>query len=106
MKLLNDTVESIREINLSYLILARRLLQEDGPVWMHRLGLSKEVADILVTLTLTQLVRFAESTHLLCSFRFNDHAMLSALTNSSNGVEIPLEHAPALIAGPRTVQLA
>jgi flagellar transcriptional activator FlhD len=106
MKLLNDTVESIREINLSYLILAQRLLHEDGAVGMHRLGLSKEVANILVTLTLTQLVRFAESNHLLCSFRFNDHAMLSALTNSSNGADIALEHAPALTAGRRTEQFA
>jgi len=88
MKIFNETSESIREINLSYITLAQRLLQEDRAVGMLRLGLSKEVADILVNLTLAQVVKFAASNHLLCSFRFNDHAMLSALTKSSNRADV------------------
>ncbi len=36
-----DALESIREINLSYLMLAQRLLREDRPAGMFRLGLSE-----------------------------------------------------------------
>jgi len=103
MKTINDTSESIREINLSYITLAQRLLQEDRPAGMLRLGLSKEVADILANLTLDQMVKFAASNHLLCSFRFNDHALLSALTKSSNRADIVLEETAVLVAAQQPV---
>lgn len=106
MKTFNDTLESIREINLSYITLAQRLLREDRPVGMLRLGLSKEVADILANLTLAQAVKFAASNHLLCSFRFNDHAMLSALTKSPYRADIAAEHSAALMAPRQAVQFA
>ena len=106
MKTFNDTLESIRGINLSYITLAQRLLQEDRSVGMLRLGLSKEVADILANLTFAQVVKFAASNHMLCSFRFNDHAMLSALTNSQHGADIALEHTPVPIARQQAAQFA
>ena len=106
MKTFNDTLESIRELNLSYIVLARRLLQEDGPVGMLRLGLSKEVADILANLTSAQAVKFAASNHLLCSFRFNDHAMLSALTKSPYRADIAAQHSAASMAPQQAVQFA
>ncbi len=106
MKTFNDTLESIRELNLSYIILARRLLQEDGPFGMLRLGLSKEVADILANLTSAQALKFAASNHLLCSFRFNDYAMLSALTASPYRVDITAERSATSAAPQRAVQFA
>lgn len=106
MKPLNDTVDSIREINLSYLTLARRLLQEDNAVGMRCLGLSKEIADTLTALTLAQVVKFAESNHLLCSFRFDDHAMLSALTYPITTVDVTSKHAAAPMSGQQVVQFA
>ena len=106
MKILNDTVEPIREINLAYIMLARQLLQEEGAAGANRLGLSKEVADILANLTLTQVIKFAASDHLLCSFRFNDHAMLSALTNTSNRVGSAPQHSGLLAAEQKAVQFA
>jgi len=106
MKTFNDTLESIREINLSYVTLAQRLLQEDRPLGMLRLGLSKEVADILANLTVAQVVKFAASNHLLCSFRFNDHAMLSALTNLPHRADIATERFAVLTAREQAVQFA
>jgi len=106
MKPFNDTLESIREINLSYVTLAQRLLQKDRSLGMLRLGLSKEVADILANLTVAQAVKFAASNHLLCSFRFDDHAMLSALTNSPNRVDIATERFAVLTPREQAVQFA
>ena len=102
----NDSSESIREINLSYIMLVQRLLQKDRSAGMLRLGLSKEVADILAALTLAQVVKFAASNHLLCSFRFNDHTMLSALTDSTHRTDIAEERAAVSMVRQQAVQFA
>jgi flagellar transcriptional activator FlhD len=106
VKTLNDTSESIREINLSYIMLVQRLLQKDRTAGMLRLGLSSEVADILAALTLAQVVKFAASNHLLCSFRFNDHAMLSALTDSPRRADLAEEHSVVPTVRQQAVQFA
>ena len=49
---------------------------------MSSLGVSPEVADVLVTLSLKELTKLAAVSQILCSFRFNDHTVLSALTHS------------------------
>jgi flagellar transcriptional activator FlhD len=94
-----DIQESIREINLSYLILAQRILREDRAIGMFRLGLSAEVADLLVSLSLPQVVKLASSDQMLCAFRFNDHMLLSALTQPPKHADIASTHAAILMAG-------
>jgi flagellar transcriptional activator FlhD len=101
-----ETLESIREINLSYIMLAQRLLREDRAVGMFRLGLSAELADLLAGLTLAQVVKLASSEQLLCFFRFNDHTMLSALTATAKNAEIAPTHAAILLAGQQAEQFA
>ncbi|WP_224013473.1 MULTISPECIES: flagellar transcriptional regulator FlhD [Paraburkholderia] len=94
-----DIQESIRDVNLSYLVLAQRMLREDRAVGMFRLGLSAEVADLLAGLSLAQVVKLATSDHLLCAFRFNDQMLLSTLTQPSKHAEIVSTHAAILMAG-------
>jgi flagellar transcriptional activator FlhD len=93
-----DIQENIREINLSYLMLAQRILSEDRAIGMFRLGLSAEVADLLIGLSLAQVVKLASSDQLLCAFRFNDQMLLSALTQPPKHVEIASTHAAILMA--------
>jgi flagellar transcriptional activator FlhD len=102
----NDAIDSIREINLSYIMLAQQLLREDKAVGMFGLGLSKDVAEIIVNLSLQQVVKMAASNHLLCAFRFNDQAMLSALTKPQDKTQIAPTHAALLMAGQDAVQFA
>jgi len=102
----SETLESIREINLSYIMLAQRMLREDKPVGMFRLGLSSELADLLSGLSLAQIVKLASSDQLLCFFRFNDHSMLSALTQTAKHAEVASTHAAILLAGQPAEQFA
>ncbi|WP_413187903.1 flagellar transcriptional regulator FlhD [Paraburkholderia sacchari] len=102
----SETLDSIREINLSYLMLAQRMLREDKPVGMFRLGLSSELADLLSGLSLAQIVKLAASDQLLCSFRFDDHVMLSALTQTSRHADVAATHTAILLAGQSAVQFA
>ncbi len=106
MDLNSDTLESIREINLSYVMLAQRMLREDKAVGMFRLGLSSERADLLGGLSLAQCVKLASSDQLLCFFRFNDHAMFSALTQTAKNAEVAATHTAILLASQPAEQFA
>src|SRR5690606_5414912 len=71
----------IRETNLSYLILAQRLIRDDRAQALYRLGVSEEVADLLDALTPSQLLKIAAGNQLMCRFRFDDETIWSLLTD-------------------------
>lgn len=74
-----DNQESIREINLSYLSLAQRLLREDRREGMTKLGLTAALADVLSGLSREQTLKLASRDQLVCFFRLNGDAMLGVL---------------------------
>ncbi|MGN6315138.1 flagellar transcriptional regulator FlhD [Trinickia sp.] len=90
----NETLQSIREINLSYLSLAQRLLRTDRDAGRQRLGLSTQVADIIVDLSGPQLIKLAGCDQLVCFFRFNDRSMFSALSVPAARVPQPVDLVP------------
>lgn len=102
----SETADFIRDINLSYIMLAQRMLHEDKAIGMFRLGLSTEVADLLGGLSLAQCVKLASSDQLLCGFRFNEHAMLVALTQTVKSTDVAATHAAILLAGQPVEQYA
>ena len=102
----SELLDSIREINLSYLILAQRMLLEDKSVAAFRLGVSSEIATILASLTLAQIMKLAGSNQLLCAFRFNDHVSLSALAQPATHVDVAASHLAILLAGQPAEQFA
>jgi flagellar transcriptional activator FlhD len=77
----SQTLDSIRDLNLSYLLLAQRLLNEDADAAQARLGLSAEIARTLVQLTPAQTVRLASSSQVLCFFRLGGDALLEGLAS-------------------------
>lgn len=78
----NGLFHEIREINLSYLMLAQQMVRDNRAEAMLRLGVSQEIAELIATLTSAQLMKLAGSNMLLCRFRFDDHMLLSALTHN------------------------
>jgi flagellar transcriptional activator FlhD len=100
-----DMLNEIKEVNLSYLLLAQRLVREDKATGMFRMGISEQLADVLVNLTLAQTVKLASSTQLLCRFRFDDHAVLSALTHDGKNGATAQSHAAILLAGQPVEQI-
>ncbi|MDR3099922.1 MAG: flagellar transcriptional regulator FlhD [Paraburkholderia sp.] len=83
-----DMLSEINEVNLSYLLLAQRLLREDRPAGVRRMGISEQLADVLARLTAAQAARLAASSQLLCRFRFDEHAILSALAEKGKAAQI------------------
>lgn len=86
------TTNEIGDLNLTYLLLAQRLVKEDVATAMFRMGMSRELADLLGSLSLSQTVKLAASSLLLCRFRFEDQPMLSALTHDGKSLALQQAH--------------
>ncbi|KXU89654.1 transcriptional regulator [Paraburkholderia monticola] len=98
MSATSQMLSEIREVNLSYLLLAQRLLREDKPMGMFRMGISDQLADVIANLSLAQTVKLAASNQMLCRFRFDDHAVLSALADKDKAGSIAQAHSAILMA--------
>lgn len=70
----------IREVNLSYLMLAQGMVRADKAHAMFCLGVSEDVADILADLAPSQLLKIASGNMLMCRFRFDDEMVWSLLS--------------------------
>jgi flagellar transcriptional activator FlhD len=102
MSATSEMLSEIKEVNLSYLLLAQRLLREDRAMGMFRMGISNELADVLANLSLAQTVKLAASNQLLCRFRFDDHAVLSVLADKGKSATLSHAHSAILMAGQPT----
>jgi flagellar transcriptional activator FlhD len=96
-----DSTNEIGDLNLTYLLLAQRLVKEDAPTAMFRLGMSRELAGLLGNLSLSQIVKLSSSSLLLCRFRFDDHPTFSALTNDGKNMSLQQAHTAILLSGQR-----
>jgi len=91
--------DAIRELNLSYLVLAQRILREDMAVGMYRLGVSRELADFLVSVSSAQLVKLAGTDQFICGFRIVDPSLLSVLTHMAKNEQLASTHAAIVLSG-------
>jgi len=76
----------IRELNLSFLMLAQALIREDKAQALYRLGMSEGAAELLRNMSTQQLLRVASRNLVLCTMRFGDDMVWNLLSES---------HAPA-----------
>lgn len=104
---MTETAETteIGDLNLTYLLLAQRLVREDVASAMFRLGLSREIADLLGNLSLAQIVKLAASSLFLCRLRFDQQPILSALTQGGKNLALQQAHAAILLGGQRVSAL-
>lgn len=101
-----EVLETIREINLSYLMLAQHMLNDDYAEGLFKLGLSSQMADLVHTLSPAQTIKLSQSEDIVCDFRFDDATMLAALTNVEKGLDATATHAAILLAAQPARQFA
>ena len=70
--------QEIADLNLNYMLLAQKLLRQDREGAMLRLGVSPELADLLLGMTLSQVVKLANTNFVLCSFRLDNARLVHA----------------------------
>ncbi|MCX7213017.1 MAG: flagellar transcriptional regulator FlhD [Burkholderiales bacterium] len=76
----NRWMTEIREVNLSYLMLAQGMVRADKVQAVFCLGVSEAVADILADLSPAQLIKIASGNMMMCRFRFDDEMVWSLLS--------------------------
>lgn len=94
----SQLVDEIREINLSYLMLAQRMLREDREQAMFRLGLSAEAAELVAGLSAGQILKIAASNLMMCRFRFTEDLVWNLLAGHAKDAAIAAMHASVLMA--------
>lgn len=80
---IDEHLQSIHDINLSYLLLAQMLIRKDKYAAAFHLGLSEGVIDNLNNLSLRQIMKLASTNQLICRMRVDDERMIENLTKDS-----------------------
>ena len=94
----SELLKHIYDINLSYLLLAQRLISQDKASAMFRLGIHEEMATTLGALTLPQMVKLADPNQLVCPFRFDNHQTVTQLTQESRVDDLQQVHTGILLS--------
>ncbi|WP_241609388.1 flagellar transcriptional regulator FlhD [Rosenbergiella australiborealis] len=93
-----DIVKQIYGINLSYLLLAQRMLSEDKYSAFYRLGIDEDLAEKIMGLNLHELVKLSETNQLICKLRFEQTAIIETLTQDSRVDDLQQIHTGIVLA--------
>jgi|HubBroStandDraft_5_1064220.scaffolds.fasta_scaffold175776_1 hypothetical protein len=75
----DEVVDSIHELNLAWLRLARSMAQGDVQHASESLGAAPEVVALLARSTDSRLAELAAIPQLICAFRFESKVVLASL---------------------------
>ena len=94
---IENTLSEIRDINLNYLMLAQQMIREDKASAIFRLGISQDIANLIDSLSNSQLTKLANTQMMLARFRFDDCSILNMLTNYNKDGALTNAHAVMLM---------
>ncbi|EPU3936586.1 MULTISPECIES: flagellar transcriptional regulator FlhD [Enterobacterales] len=79
----NEHLQNIHDMNLSYLLLAQRLIRDDKLAAGFQLGLDEDTIEIIKDLSLPQLIKLSSIGQLICRLRVDNDAVIDCLTKDS-----------------------
>ncbi|MDI4637788.1 flagellar transcriptional regulator FlhD [Halomonas sp. BMC7] len=91
-------LDEIQDLNLSYLLLAQRLLADDRATAMFRLKVDGEMADLLTSLSARQLGQLSRTNQLLCQLSLGDATQLQALVRQRREHGLIHTHASMILS--------
>ncbi|MEA3639772.1 MAG: flagellar transcriptional regulator FlhD [Lamprobacter sp.] len=91
-------INEIQDLNLTYLLLAHRMLQSDRASAMFRLKISDEMAELLLSLSARQLAKLSRTNQLLCRFGYDDVEQLRTVTHQPREQDLSGFHSSLLMA--------
>jgi flagellar transcriptional activator FlhD len=94
-----DASKEIADLNLTYMLLAQKLLREDKAAAMLRLGTSPEMADLLIGMSLPEVIRVATSNFVLCAFRLDEMPIFRTVMQGTGQGALQQAHISILLAG-------
>lgn len=94
-----DASKEIADLNLTYMLLAQKLLREDRSAAMLRLGISPEMADLLIGMSLPEVIKIATSNFVLCAFRLDELPIFRTVMQGTGQSSLQQAHISILLAG-------
>lgn len=98
-----DVYNEIKELNLTYLMLAQQLIRADRETAQYRLGIGADMAEVIEHLTPGQVLKMAGSNMVLCRFRFDDKLLVGLLSSHERDRGTAHTHA-AILASAKPVE--
>lgn len=95
---INTILDEVRESNLSYLMLAQKMIRTDKAAALYRLGMSQSIADLLESFSSMQMIKLASSSVMLTRFRFDDELILGIVSNYQKSAELTAIHSTLLLS--------
>jgi len=99
MTALADASKEIADLNLTYMLLAQKMLRDDRPAAMLRLGISPEMADLLTTMPLAEVIKLAASNFVLCAFRLDELPGFRSVLQGARQQALQQAHISIILAG-------
>lgn len=96
-----DASKEIADLNLTYMLLAQKLLREDKAAAMLRLGISGEMADLLAGMSLAETIKIAASNFVLCAFRLDELPIVQSVMQGERQPALQQAHISIVLAGAR-----
>lgn len=94
-----DANKEIADLNLTYMLLAQKMLREDRAAAMLRLGISGEMADLLAGMSLGEVVKLATSNFVLCAFRLDELPVFRTVMQGAKERALQQAHISIVLAG-------
>ncbi len=91
-------INEIQDLNLTYLLLAQRMLQSDRASGMFRLKMNDAMAELLLSLSARQLAKLSRTNQLLCRFGYEDAEQLRSVTHQQREHDLTGFHSSLLMA--------
>ena len=93
-----DTLNLIQEQNLSYLLLAQKLLQEDKQMGMFRLHFDESMANFILSLATGQLLELSSSGQLITQFSIKNHEQVMRVLSNDRSKGLRQMHTSLMLA--------
>ena len=94
-----DASREIADLNLTYMLLAQKLLREDRAGAMVRLGISADMADLLIGMSLAETIKIATSNFVLCAFRLDELPIVRSVMQGDRQAALQQAHISIVLAG-------
>lgn len=94
-----DASREIADLNLTYMLLAQKLLRDDRSAAMLRLGISPEMSDLLIGMSLAEVIKIATSNFVLCAFRLDELPIFRTVMKGAGQSNLQQAHLSILLAG-------
>jgi len=94
-----DASREISDLNLTYMLLAQKLLREDRAAAMLRLGIGAEMAQLLLAMSMAEVVKLATSNFVLCAFRLDELPIARTVMQDARERTLQQAHLAIVLAG-------